>query len=388
MNPPTPASPRYQQRITFSIARPEDDQAASTPPQPKRPPLFDTLQENATGSFGLPVDQASANHQELLLSSTPFQSPNQNFHGNAFFHTAFKAYCQHQALVLNPDTIWLAICQGFALHLNQHPNTWRARLVSHEGQKPLITYLVPALLNDASAWINALSQMRKQIALHTKENITDTIAARFSGTDIHSQAAFDITLMLSFKSYFGYAFFPICGIPEITLEGTTADWSAVQQRFEHLVSFGLERWATKLRPVLQEFTNASHGDINPDFWTNIISYHEGCGQTISGWFAYFFPYVLSDRGDQLWVNPKFQNEDYALDLDQIPSGCTDLDVFNLSDGSILCLKAGFAGMHKDEQLNGALRATIGWGVYETDRMMSEADKNQYAEHLNTLNQSN
>jgi hypothetical protein len=48
------------------------------------------------------------------------------------------AFSQHRPLVLSPDSIWLAIEQGFAHHVAENAEALRHRLVRHEGSRKLV----------------------------------------------------------------------------------------------------------------------------------------------------------------------------------------------------------------------------------------------------------
>jgi hypothetical protein len=87
----------------------------------------------------------------------------------------------------------------------------------------------------------------------------------------------------------------MCGIPEITLEGTTADWESLARRAEEFAGLELQRWITVLRPILSQFVRASRGDVDTQFWRSIYKWNgESGGPVITGWITAFFPY-LRDR---------------------------------------------------------------------------------------------
>ena len=87
----------------------------------------------------------------------------------------------------------------------------------------------------------------------------------------------------------------LCGIPAITLEGTTEDWEALAERAEAFAEFGLEAWIDLLRPILRQFVRASKGDVDPAFWRSLYKYEDQSGgPVITGWILGFFPY-LKDR---------------------------------------------------------------------------------------------
>ena len=53
-----------------------------------------------------------------------------------------------------------------------------------------------------------------------------------------------------FKEYFQYRVRTFCGIPEITLEGTIGDWTALKEKAMALRDFDLSWWTDELGTVL------------------------------------------------------------------------------------------------------------------------------------------
>ena len=53
------------------------------------------------------------------------------------------------------------------------------------------------------------------------------MVASFSTTGAVEQVANGIVLMSAMKSYFAYRGRTLCGIPEVTLEGTVDDWTNI-----------------------------------------------------------------------------------------------------------------------------------------------------------------
>jgi hypothetical protein len=61
----------------------------------------------------------------------------------------------------------------------------------------------------------------------------------------------------------------VCGIPEVTIEGTSDDWRRIRARIEVLETFGLDWWVSRLRPILDEFVHAADGKPDREFWQAI-----------------------------------------------------------------------------------------------------------------------
>lgn len=61
---------------------------------------------------------------------------------NPVLNGYINAYKEHRPIVINPDMIWLMICQGFAHHINNNAEQLRHKLVNFEG-KHLISVTNP-----------------------------------------------------------------------------------------------------------------------------------------------------------------------------------------------------------------------------------------------------
>jgi hypothetical protein len=67
-----------------------------------------------------------------------------------------------------------------------------------------------------------------QIVGHTGREIIDLLSSDFTTTTTVEKVAAEITIMETMKPYFEYIlFYAICGIPEITLQGTHEDWQKI-----------------------------------------------------------------------------------------------------------------------------------------------------------------
>ncbi|KXS11365.1 hypothetical protein M427DRAFT_47226 [Gonapodya prolifera JEL478] len=112
------------------------------------------------------------------------------------------------------------------------------------------------------------------------------------------------------KSYFKYTAC-ICGIPNMMLEGTVADWKEC-----------CTEWANMLGPVLVQFTAAMRGEVDADFWEQIC--HTNKPQStystvyVSGWVT--VSGVFSDKGQwqkDIKINPE-HNKTWTMQWCFIP----------------------------------------------------------------------
>jgi hypothetical protein len=206
---------------------------------------------------------------------------------------AHLAYQHHFPLVLSPDVLWLTLVQGLANHVNNHAEEMRSRLVPHEGEK-----LIQVRRDDfvkgspenpwPEVWPHFSSAIKKSIGL---ENHT-LILNDFSTTGPTERAASEVVLMDCVQSYFDYEFHTLCGIPEITLEGTVEDWEKIHQKVKQLEQFDFKWWTDDVRQITAEFVQAAKGHPNQPFWQAAYKQqHSSGGPYTNGWLMRLLPYL-------------------------------------------------------------------------------------------------
>lgn len=299
-----------------------------------------------------------------------------------FFDMMLKAYATHRPVVLSPDDVWLLISQGFAYHVNKNAESLRDRLVSHDGKMELTVITDQPLLGDKDImlpseikpvdWPAIFDDFARQMRDNSKDGIVDLLKADFSTTTVESGIASQITLMNAMQPYFSYRVMRMaCGIPYVTLKGTTDDWLRILHRTQALAKYDLEWWTARLCPVLEEFVKASQGKPNQQFWRCIVKNiapdklrKGGCGNEVptkfDGWFLNFFPY------DERGRTPSEVTAGHRMLNDVL---CTDF-VYMVCDGAGHEVKstpmqfyAGFVGVDEAPETY-ELRPRIGWLVRE------------------------
>lgn len=353
-----------------------------------------------------------------------------------FVVAAHQAYAQHRPLVLSPDMIWLLILQGFAAHVDANGEQLRHYFVQHDGRKVLCIQRDDYVRGDSLfPWPEVFTEFRQQIAAHTSKELVPLVSAEFSTTGLAERAAFEVTLMDAMSSYFLYAMQVVCGIPEITLEGTPEDWAELERRTAELGKYDLSWWTDELQPILHEFTLASQGQVNRDFWRDYFQYEtvaDGCTSVsfVTGWILKFFPYyykkpnpwvtepdsaanfyaVLEDamslrndpavqrvmnkegKRDKLWrrkyalslkMHPHPQRFGLpAIEISDLPMGLSKADLLLDYHGARLAyeLQAGFIGIRQDAETL-ALRPEINWLVVDTGKAPTAEDNALYDKWL-------
>jgi hypothetical protein len=298
-----------------------------------------------------------------------------NFGYHSFFGGMHHAYMEHRPVVLSPDVIWLLISQGFAQHVNANAEKLRRYFVNYDGKLTLVVKTSAVTLeNPDSPWETIFPQFTKKIAEHTGEELINLLSADFTTTTVVEKIASEITIMESMKAYFDYmAMYVSCGIPELTLLGTTEDWQKILDKTKQLGRYELRWWTDELEPVLQEFVNASQEKINKEFWMNMINeehFSGGCSSEsiINGWIVKFFPYGSNGKRNSL------KRIESSGDL---PEEIVKVDLLyydtRTNAGTPLELWAGFFGLEQNME-NFALTPKIGWMIKIADPENSELAK--------------
>jgi hypothetical protein len=280
------------------------------------------------------------------------------------------AFSQHRPLTLSPDDIWLVIAQGFGHHVAENAEALRHRLVRHQGRRELKTTISDLSL---ASFEPAIAIFSAQIREATDPVLHETLVCDFSTTMPAIRTASEVALMDSFSSYFTYFMECVCGIPKITIEGSMDDWQRIRARVEVIETYGLEWWASRLRPILDEFVLAAGGHPTLEFWKAIYKPEKAYGAEVAtGWITDLFPY-LGDAPDRL-RNHAFEHDrhDCALLIDQgvslasFPSGLSSVPVkveFKDSSSCDVDLVAGFFAV-KQNPSELTLSPVIGWSVAE------------------------
>ena len=289
---------------------------------------------------------------------------------DVLFRCMLKAYAEHRPLVLSPDMVWLAVSQGFARYVNAHAEELRHQLVDHDGMMTLAVQSTTDLLSGQANWEQLMDGFAQQIDRYTKNGIGQTIAADFSTSGAIERIASRITLMDAVKSFFEYQVIYIaCGIPQITLRGTVADWQAVLDKARQLRNYGLEAWIGQLEPVLKQFVETAKGKPNQRFWQSIVKKKRvnelrggGCSPEkptqLDGWFLTLFP----DKDGTVYKKVQ-HTADMDDEMVQVDFKYKQIDP---STGSVIGetpmqLIAGFIGVSEDTTTY-ALTPKIGWLV--------------------------
>jgi len=315
------------------------------------------------------IEENKIDFQYNIISSGTLPDSLVNFGYHSFFNGMYQAYADHRPFVLSPDMIWLLISQGFARHVNANAEELRKYFVDFNGKISLIVMNDSILLdNPKSPWENVFPEFTKQISAYTGQELINTLSCDFSTTSLTSKIASEVTVMEEIKPYFDFiVIYSVCGIPEITLEGTSSDWQKVLDKAKYLRKYQLGWWIDEIEPLLEEFINASKGNIDRKFWRNMFKYHSqkeyGAPEIIDGWIVKLFPYDKEGKRNNLKeiVNKKnnLPNEIVKVDFQYIKVDG------NKTENTPLELWAGFVGLEQNHN-SYSLKPQIGWMIRKKD----------------------
>lgn len=307
--------------------------------------------------------------ETLYLSGNNSESLEDTSTYHAFFSTIHLAFSQHRPLVLSPDMIWITILQGFAQHVKNNSEELRHLLVNHSGKKNLVIEKGKTFIDSPEFelnWQDVVHQFAKALSESVPDQYSNLVGD-FSTTGPLERVVSEIALLDVFQSYFEYIMYCICGIPQITLEGSPQDWKMLNEKIELLASYKLDWWLPHLREIAEQFYRASTGDVDKTYWQDIYKQKNSYGaSTINGWIVKLIPYVKSGlTGDFTVRNPilcEDSNSVNDISTSDLPSGLSQVPFTIQSEKAhYMQFLAGFVGGEQDNKTF-ALRPMLGWAV--------------------------
>lgn len=279
-----------------------------------------------------------------------------------FLAGILTAYKEHRPFVISPDMIWLLISQGFARHISNNAEEFRSDIVNFKDKKDLIILANDIELgNPKSNWEAVFPQFTNQINDYTGKELTDILTANFSTTTQTTKIVSQITVMEAVKEYFNYKIIMIgCGIPKITIEGTTEDWENILKKTKYISRYKLEWWTTELDPIIEQIIKAKKGKFDKEFWMNMVKAHTekkyGSPTTIDGWIVKFFPYTK--EGKKTDLKPILKINDLASEIVKVPFVLEDVPN---KKSYKMEFWAGFVGLSQNKN-DYTVKPEIGWAI--------------------------
>ena len=339
---------------------------------------FETVDNDGLIDSMLKAEQIEPSLRNIVTFSWSSQNIS-SVGADVMWQTFITCFAEHRPLVLSPDMIWLLISQTIAGHVRRNSERLRRKFVDFNGQMDLCITTYDDLESEELDWTSLFSQFYDQINEHAK--LTSGLLNDFSTTGSVEKLASTATFMGMVESYFRFHVFDcICGIPEVTLLGTTEDWESVLEKSQILPKLGLKSWYSWLEPIIKEFIRTSKGIPNIEFWKSIVLdsrredlfMNRGClpnNQKINGWCIVFFPF--SD-GQKLSLDTRFVTSKMDSEMLRVGFQYHKLKPGIGFDTTHMELWAGFIGVEENKNTF-ALTPQIGWFARK-----SEPDKESLA----------
>jgi len=306
---------------------------------------------------------------------------------------AHLAYQHHFPLLLSPDAIWLTLAQGLANHINNNAEELRSHFVTHQG-KVKITVRRDDFVKGSpeNPWTEVWPEFSAEIRKVIGPEAHSLILSDFSTTGATEKAASEVVLMDCVQSYFSYEVMTLCGIPQITLEGTVEDWEKIHHRVERLAQYDLKWWTDDVLQITSEFVAAAKGNPNRSFWHAIYKQKdESGGPYTQGWLARLIPYLKREEGRPAdFKNPLLGRRLVGsqgmagITDDQLPSSASQVPfVWKYYENNYdYQFVAGLLTVEQDK-INRAVRPRVGWAVREVSQAKKRSTSS-YAEEESSV----
>ena len=328
-----------------------------------------------------------------LLGGVKPESHYQSLHGvpvssghiHALVDAVHMAFANHYPLSISPDHVWMCIAQGLSTHVNANAEKLRKMFVEHEGKATLIVRKDDFIKgNPNNPWPDVFDEFSEQIRQHVGAETHDLLTPEFTTTGPNEKAAAQVVLMGTLKNYFAFEFHSLCGIPEITLEGTLDDWKKLRDKAIGLAKYDLDWWIKPLKPILDQFVNAASGKVDVNFWRDMYKRNDNSGGPyITGWIITLFPYL--NMGETR--NPYLENWNKEMMFGGVtttsfPRGVvyTPFKWLYLESEFPMHFYAGFMSVTQDQRTL-ALRPEIGWAI-ANDQQEKSSNQNEHEPFAN------
>jgi len=214
---------------------------------------------------------------------------------NSIIGTIFTAWNAHYNLVLDPDSVWLAICLPFSKYIYNNSEDLRKNFVDHEEKKELKVDLTHIETN------LAIESLVKEIANNIKDpDFVPLLESNFTTTNIVSKNLSKLGIMKAMANYFSFKCCACCGLKSVELTGTRDDWIMIKDKVDAMKKYDVDgtvtKWTGLLNQVIDKFIEAFDGVVDSEFWNKIALESMGSGSSeLTGWLVVFNPYSTNGR---------------------------------------------------------------------------------------------
>jgi hypothetical protein len=131
--------------------------------------------------------------------------------------------------------------------------------------------------------------MRIEMNKNVKNEVVALLTPTFSTTTTIESLLSCVTIMSTFKKYFGYSYsMTCCGIRNVHFMGTLDDWKILRQKTEQLKSFvlpsnkyggGFDTYVDGLLPILEQFIQTYQENVDHKFWNKVMNIEHVSGES-------------------------------------------------------------------------------------------------------------
>jgi hypothetical protein len=305
-------------------------------------------------------------------------------HAAGFLGACQLAYNEHHHLVLDPNAVWLAILAQFAVYVETNAERLRSRFVAHETGKVRLLAAQGAHLQTAD-FDKLSADLAAAMEEHLQSAAKDWAMPNFSTTTNTDRTVACLMLMGAAQHYFDYEVHLLCGLPQVTLAGTVADWRSVRDRAHNLLQFDLldkrmSTWCGLLCPVLQQFVASAEGHADFEWWLQMCNQQGGGSgpRYLSGWITVFSVFDKYKRwraepgsGGDKW--PKLDTNDLSTSLVSCPVRINDngQELAMRFEASVGCFDIGVHGQ--------MIKPQACWHLFHQDEKLVEKPKDHYVD---------
>jgi len=286
---------------------------------------------------------------------------------------SFVAFCTHRKFVLSPQTVAAQLLLEFGQYVNNNSALCAPLFNGKLGKKKeLKVWLAPGeSLDDLDVLAKTVGQWEKEVLRETDSRIRNAIHPELSTMNRVDHLAYSGILLGAAREFFEYTWGTLCGIPQITVQGTRQDWMKVGDLATGLGSLHehpeLSEFCNYAREVvLESIIGLYDGKEDVGFWASLVKHDsqsgaEGC---TAGWLPSLNLY--DENGNILPMDNRWRpgKKTYQVQRRLVPVVRVDLisdstsGLPNIDPG----LRAffGFTGIANDEA---GLRPVLGVDAY-------------------------
>lgn len=225
---------------------------------------------------------------KLLFASTVEETAVEAALSNSFIGSIYNAYSRHFVLRLRADDVLLTVVVALAGYIDAHAEEMRSLFVTHQGKKTLT-------IETAQMGEHIIELLSDAVNAEISAEARGFVEPHFSTTTPKDRLVARAALLGAMQKYFGYRVMLMCGIPQVVMMGTPADWHALKAKIADMgVRWpALKGWVSILLPIADEFIASAEGRPNEEFWQSCVhSESFGSGSwVLSGWVLAFAPWT-------------------------------------------------------------------------------------------------